>query len=132
MKRAELIVLIITLAFVCFTAGFFTGRGHTTAAISVSPVERETPSVSDISNAPSVSHGDKSEMADSELLDLNSATVDELSKLPGIGEVLAQRIVDYREEHGNFSAVSDIMNVNGIGEAKYLSAKDYLTVSGQG
>ena len=51
-----------------------------------------------------------------EPLDLNRATVEELMTLPGVGEVLAERIVAYREEHGPFAALQDVANVPGISE----------------
>ena len=61
-------------------------------------------------------------------LDLNSATEAELMELPGIGEELARRIVEYRENNGPFSAVEDIMQVSGIGESKFAGLKDRVTV----
>ena len=51
-----------------------------------------------------------------EPLDLNTAAAEELAGLPGIGEVLAERIVAYREEHGPFAALQDVANVLGISE----------------
>lgn len=50
-----------------------------------------------------------------ELLNINTASVDELQTLPNIGEATAQRIIDYRTQHGDFSSVDDIQNVRGIG-----------------
>lgn len=50
-------------------------------------------------------------------VDLNSAGIDELNKLPGIGDVLAQRIVDYRTEHGPFHSLDELANVSGIGKS---------------
>ena len=50
-------------------------------------------------------------------IDLNSAGIDELNELPGIGEVLAQRIVDYRSEHGPFHSLDELTNVSGIGKS---------------
>lgn len=52
-------------------------------------------------------------------LDLNTATVADLDALPGIGPVLAQRIVDWRTEHGRFTSVEQLREVTGIGESKY-------------
>lgn len=63
-----------------------------------------------------------------ELIDLNSADEDELVKLDGIGPGLAARIIQYREEHGPFEHVSEIMNVSGIGEGIYSKIKDSVTV----
>lgn len=62
-------------------------------------------------------------------VDLNRAGVQELMKLPGIGEKVAQRIVSYREDNGAFSAPEELMNVRGIGEKTYLKLESYLTVS---
>ncbi len=62
-------------------------------------------------------------------VDLNRAGIEELVKLPGVGEIVAQRIVDYREENGAFQATEELMNVRGIGEKTYLKLEPYLTVS---
>lgn len=51
-------------------------------------------------------------------IDLNRATAAQLEELPGVGPVLAARIVAHREEHGNFAEVEDLLDVPGIGEAK--------------
>jgi len=61
-------------------------------------------------------------------LDLNSATTDELDGLPGIGPVLAQRIVDWRTEHGRFASVDQLREVPGIGESKYQQVKAKVAV----
>ena len=62
-------------------------------------------------------------------VDLNRAGIEELVKLPGVGEIVAQRIVNYREENGTFQATEELMNVRGIGEKTYLKLEPYLTVS---
>ncbi len=62
-----------------------------------------------------------------ELLNLNTATLEELESLPGIGPTLAQRIIDYRDQNG-FYAIEDIMNVSGIGESTFEEIKDLITV----
>lgn len=61
-------------------------------------------------------------------VDINSASVKELQTLPQIGAVVAQRIVDYREENGRFSKIEDIMKVKGIGEKTFLKIKPLITV----
>jgi competence protein ComEA len=61
-------------------------------------------------------------------LDLNSASLGELEELPGIGEELAKRIVDYREKNGPFTSIEDVMNVAGIGKKKFESIKDKICV----
>ena len=62
-------------------------------------------------------------------IDINRAEPWLLEALPGIGEVLAQRIVDYRSENGPFRRIEDLLKVSGIGEATFEKIKDYITVS---
>ena len=66
----------------------------------------------------------------SQKIDINRAESWLLEALPGIGEVLAQRIVDYRSENGPFRITEDLLKVNGIGDATLEQIKDYITVSG--
>ncbi len=61
-------------------------------------------------------------------INLNTATLEELDSLPGIGEVLAQRILDYREEHGGFQSLEDLMKVDGIGESTFEELKGKITL----
>ena len=63
-----------------------------------------------------------------EPLDLNRAAAEELAGLPGIGEVLAERIVAYRAEHGPFASVEELLNVSGIGEKKLEALRPEVTV----
>ena len=62
-------------------------------------------------------------------IDLNRAEPWLLEALPGIGEVLAQRIVDYRSANGPFQRIEDLLKVSGIGEATFENMKDFITVS---
>jgi competence protein ComEA len=62
-------------------------------------------------------------------IDINRADPWLLEALPGIGEVLAQSIVDYRSENGPFKRIEDLLKVSGIGEATFEKIKDYITVS---
>lgn len=63
-----------------------------------------------------------------ELININTATLDELDSLPGIGPTIAQRIIDYREENGPFQQIEDIMNVSGVGPSTFDQIKDLITV----
>ncbi|MEA1871832.1 MAG: ComEA family DNA-binding protein [Chloroflexota bacterium] len=62
-------------------------------------------------------------------IDINRADPWLLEALPGIGEVLAQRIVDYRSENGPFKRIEDLLKVSGIGPATFEKIKGYITVS---
>ncbi|WP_405090833.1 ComEA family DNA-binding protein [Micromonospora sp. NBC_01392] len=61
-------------------------------------------------------------------VNLNTATLAQLDALPGVGPVLAQRILDHRDQHGGFRSVADLRQVDGIGDARYEQLKELVTV----
>ena len=61
-------------------------------------------------------------------LDINTATEEELTALPGIGPVKAQAVIEYRNTYGGFITPEEIMEVRGIGEATFENIKDLITV----
>lgn len=113
--KCEKILLGLTALFLVFLlALFFRDR----AALGAAPVTVETETaVSQESFMPDVSP-----------LDINGASAEELAALPGIGEVLAQRIVDYRAANGPFETVEDLTKVSGIGEKKLAGLEGRITV----
>ncbi|MET8333234.1 ComEA family DNA-binding protein [Streptosporangium canum] len=62
------------------------------------------------------------------VLDLNTATPQQLEQLPGVGEVLARRIVEYRDGHGGFRTVEQLREVSGIGDRKYAEIREKVHV----
>jgi competence protein ComEA len=64
-----------------------------------------------------------------EPIDINSATVEQLDSLPGIGTVKAQSIITYRETHGDFTSLDQLLNVPGIGASLLEQIKPYLKIS---
>jgi competence protein ComEA len=62
------------------------------------------------------------------LINVNTATATDLEALPGIGEVIAQAIVDYRTENGPFASVDALLDVSGIGDATLANIHDLVTV----
>ncbi len=64
-------------------------------------------------------------------VNINTASLAELEKLPRIGPQIAQRILDYRKENGNFKKVEDILKVRGIGEKVFEQLKDLITVGAE-
>lgn len=62
------------------------------------------------------------------MININKAKIEELTELPGIGDAMAQRIIEYREENGDFQQIEDIQNVSGIGEAKFEKLKENICV----
>lgn len=63
------------------------------------------------------------------LIDLNSASLEELQTLPGIGETRANDIIKYRDEHGGFNNIEELQEVKGIGPATFENLKDLVTVN---
>ena len=63
-------------------------------------------------------------------IDINRADTEQLTALPGIGEVLAQRIIAYREENGSFLSTDELKNVEGIGEKRLEAIVDLITIGG--
>jgi len=61
-------------------------------------------------------------------ININTAGISELVKLPGIGEKTAEKIIQLRKERGKFKRVDELMDVKGIGEAKFNKIKDYIYV----
>lgn len=61
-------------------------------------------------------------------INLNTATLEQLDSLPGVGPAIAQRIIDYREDLGGFKTIEEITQVSGIGEATFGKIKDSITV----
>jgi competence protein ComEA len=63
------------------------------------------------------------------VVNINTASADQLEGLPGVGPKLAARIIDYRQKNGGFKKVEDLMNIQGIGEKNFLKLKPLVTVT---
>lgn len=129
MKKAGVYILLaVTMVFAAFTTGFFLGRNTDKAAVQVSvPVALQT---TPTEAAPKETEPEEVTQAVTFPIDINSATAEEFTALPGIGEVLAQRILAYREEIGSFSHVEELINVEGIGEGKMEAILELVTIGG--
>jgi competence protein ComEA len=62
-------------------------------------------------------------------VNLNTATAEQLQKLPGVGPKVAARIIEYRQKNGPFKKIEELMNVRGVGEKSFLKLKDQITVA---
>lgn len=106
----------ITTVFICLLLGIFVYRNHlyrNDFSILNSTAATETTTPAQGVGFP---------------IDINKANAAQLDLLPGIGPVLAERIVTYRNTKGPFSAETDIMLVSGIGQAKYDQIAEYIRV----
>lgn len=127
-KQSTPILVLITIAFAAFTLGFFLGRNQSAEPVSLSiPASMQT--------EPAATAQPELKPAETEPeivfpIDLNTAGEEELMALPGIGEVLAQRILSYRTENGRFPSVEAILNVEGIGKKRFEEILDLITIGG--
>lgn len=113
MTRFDKIVLGLTAAFLVVTGGYFVSGQLGEAEYQVT-VSKQAPAVS--ASLPEVEDGYPDSLLEGEVIDLNTASVADLTRLPGIGEKRAQAIVDYRESSGPFQSVEELTEVKGIGE----------------
>ena len=74
------------------------------------------------------SSGEASSSVSQSLVDINTATVEQLKTLNGIGDSKAESIIEYREQNGGFKSVEEIKNVTGIGEKMFEKIKDKITI----
>jgi len=171
LRRLELAVIALTLAFICFMGGYFTGRKGAVNMVTIEPRQNESKETAGAIEAPAADMtgsaqtqtpqtggaedtatstgtsgasgseavpGDTTAAQTPEIvgaprggdgkININLASQSELTDLPGIGSVLASRIVDYRRQHGDFNRIEDLRNVSGIGEKRFEAIQDKITV----
>ena len=129
MKKAAIVLFALLGVFLALVVGIFIGRQSISGMVVIPEVPITTMHSVD-SLGEGVDETQQTNSGESGKVNINTASVSLLQTLPNIGSVLAQRIVDYREENGNFSAPEDLLMVEGIGEKRLDEIRDYITVGG--
>lgn len=118
-NKGTILLPALTLAFVLLTIGILIGRSINPNRAIISyeihdPQTQESISVAVIDGK----------------ININTSDLSALCELPGIGETIAKRIIQFREENGPFVLTSEIMKVDGIGEKTFENISDFITVGG--
>ena len=126
MSRSERVLISIALFMFAIVVGynaFYIFEYSETPKISGNIV---TPKNETETNITESNDTEKSEKGD--LININTASAEELKALKRVGDSIAERIIEYRESHGGFSSIEEIMNVKGIGEKTFEEIKDRICV----
>jgi competence ComEA-like helix-hairpin-helix protein len=131
-NRHTALLLVVTCIFAAFTLGFLAGRTGAPGDTVISELPQSTKAAVTAVTAPPPMEAPKVIPAIQPtapgLINLNTATLAQLDSLPGIGPVLAQRIIDFRETHGPFTSLSQLTLVEGIGQKKLEAVLDLITI----
>ena len=112
--------ILVSLLCVGFLLGFYLGRNGAGSDVHISKLPSQ----------PVSSDATDESLPQIEVVNINTATLDQLQTLPGIGPVLAQRIIDYREANGPFKNPADLAQVEDIGKKRLEAILDYITTGG--
>ena len=123
-KFRRLLYPALTLCFLLTMVGYFLGRQSVDGLLLTT--QHPAPTEAQSRALPSVP-ADSGSSAPARI-ELNRASLAELMTLPGIGEVRARSIIEYREANGPFHYTTDLMNVSGIGEGIFSKLRDYVYV----
>ena len=121
--KFERMVLLLTVGALCIMAVWLLVRRQDTSVQWRVEVERGEDPASSLPEE----DGWPDSLLEGEVININTASVSDLQRLPGIGPERAQVIVDYRQEQGGFSSVEELMRVDGIGKTVLERLRPYVS-----
>ena len=122
------VLVVITIVFTAFLFEFFLGRNQNHGDVIVSLPDSYLTASS--SEPPKEEEPTQESTEITFPISINDAQKEELCALPGIGEVLAARIIAYREENGLYKAPEELLNVEGVGSKRLEEIMDLITIGG--
>ena len=127
LSRYEKVILALGLAFLLAAGGYRLGGESRARPYQVSVTRADQP----VATTGTESDGSRPDsLMEGERINVNTAGYYDLMRLPGIGEKRARAILDWREEHGGFSAPEQLIEISGIGEKTLEGLLPYITVGG--
>lgn len=119
-KEKDTVLIVICILFTVFLCGIFIGRATSRYPVDLTGTDINLTVTASLSE----------DLFIDKKMNINVATVEDLTLIPSVGEETAQNIVDYRTRNGLFQSLSDLKNVEGLGSDRILQLIDYITIGG--
>ena len=131
MKNTRIRLLVwFTCIFAAFIVGLFIGRNQNPVPVQIQTLPAAVTAREEVNGSSASSPVSEPTATEPVIININTATSEQLQTLPSIGPVIANRIIAYRTENGAFASTAELLNVSGIGEKKLEAILDLITTGG--